>query len=405
MSHIINFWKDVNKTNLEQQVNCCGCSACENICPSSAISMCYDDEGFMYPLLKEEQCLDCGLCLRVCPVVNDCNEYQSYQQIYAGYSVDQQIISVSASGGFASELSRLIVQKGGVVFGVQNDDEYVKSRYSMAASLEDLSRFASSKYVQSEKGRIYTEVKQKLIEGKLVLFTGLPCDIAALKLFLRTEYDNLVTCELICMGVSSYKIAEDYKAWREKKKSARLVFVNARSKHCGWFVPHLEEHFSDGKKYYSTLYGTYYGHAMLTYNRPSCYECHYRGDVGVADFRIGDFWGVSKKDPFYNESGVSCIFVRTHKGRTLIKELGHSGFYLYEVEYNDAADNNMSFNVNKPSKYVELRHRFLLEYQRKGLVSACWNTANLGFLIKYLIPLKYAMQLKHLYHSIIDKQK
>ena len=405
MLHITNFWKDANNTHKDKQSQCCGCTACASICPVMAISMSYDKEGFLYPRLNEDLCLNCGRCLRVCPVYNECKDNNSYLQTYAGYSTDNEILSKSTSGGFATELSRLIISKGGLVFGVSYDENYVKARYSIAASIEDLLRFAGSKYIQAEKGPIFNEVKQNLLNGKLVLFTGLPCDIAALKLFLNKDYENLYTCELICMGVTSYKIAEDYKLWREKERNTSLVYLNARSKHNGWFVPHLEEHFSDGSKKYSTLFGTYYGRGFQIYNRSSCYECQYRGEVGLADFRIGDFWGIKKDDPYYNENGVSCIFVRTNKGMTLIKELGKVGFFLYQTDYLTATGNNMSSYTNKSLKYIKLKKRFLMEYQRKGLGSACWSTADLGFIIKYLLPLKYTKNLKHLYHLIIDKKK
>ena len=364
----------------------------------------YDKEGFLYPRVDENSCLDCGLCLKVCPVHNECKYSEPYLDTYAGYSTDRELLKECASGGFATELSRLFIQKGGVVFGVRYDESYTRAVYSIATSEDELLRFASSKYIQAEKGDIFLRVRDVLKKGTLVLFVGLPCDISALKLFLKHDYENLYTCELVCMGVTSYRIAEEYKRFTENKNKSKLSFINARSKVNGWFVPHLEEHFINGKKQCRTLFGSFFGHAFLVYNRPSCYSCQYRGTTGVADFRIGDFWGVQKSDTFWNEDGVSCIFVRSQKGKLLLNELKERGFYLCQTDYSYATDNNMSSYKNKSETHRIIRTKFRNEFINNGFLVACWKTASLGFLIKSIIPSRYAILLKRLYHVVIDKK-
>ena len=239
---------------------------------------------------------------------------------------------------------------------------------------------------------------------KTVLFVGCPCDVSALKLFLGKEYENLFTCELVCMGVTSYKIAEEYKEYTEKKNKAKLTFINARSKKNGWFVPHLEEHFDNGKTKLTTLFGSYYGYGFQVYNRPSCFQCRYRDKNGVADFRVGDFWGIKETDEFWNPNGVSCIFVRTERGLALLKEIEKRGFKLFETDYEKATVNNMSSLHNKAEKYIVLREKFARIYQEEGLVRACKKTESFSVKLKRMLPKRMRAFAKKIYHKLHDKK-
>lgn len=405
MSHISNIWLNDIQTNTERNVDCCGCGACYNICTKKAIIMKYDEEGFLYPVVNENVCNNCGLCTRVCPILNKCQENQ-YISVYGGYTSDSLILQNSTSGGIITEISKLIIQNKGTVFGVKYSQDYVKTEYSVAQTSEELNAFAYSKYVQSEKNNIFQQVKSELNNNKHVLFVGCPCDVAALKLYLGKDKDNLITCEVVCMGVTSYKIAEDYKKWSEKKNKSKIIFINARSKKKGWFVPHLEEHFENGKVKCSTLFGTYYGYGFQIFNRPSCLKCQYRGQVGEGDIRVGDYWGIKKTDLFWNPMGVSSIFVRTQKGLNIINELKNYRIILYDSNYETATRSNMSSYKNKSKKYIDLRNKFAQIYikERKGLISACCHTATISFWIKHYIPDEFHDFLKRIYHVICDKR-
>lgn len=384
---------------------CCGCGACENICPTKAIAMGYDNEGFLYPNLEQTKCVDCRACERVCPVKLDANKgYPDYLKTYAGYSTQKEVMEHCTSGGFATELSQLILQCGGVVFGVRYAEDYIKAEYVCVAQEEKLKALMSSKYIQSEKKDVFQTVKKMLLTKKTVLFVGCPCDVSALKLFLGKEYENLFTCELVCMGVTSYKIAEEYKEYTEKKNKAKLTFINARSKKNGWFVPHLEEHFDNGKTKLTTLFGSYYGYGFQVYNRPSCFQCRYRDKNGVADFRVGDFWGIKETDEFWNPNGVSCIFVRTERGLALLKEIEKRGFKLFETDYEKATVNNMSSLHNKAEKYIVLREKFARIYQEEGLVRACKKTESFSVKLKRMLPKRMRAFAKKIYHKLHDKK-
>lgn len=384
---------------------CSGCSACASVCHVGAIKMEYDKEGFIYPTLSEDKCVDCGACGRVCPINSaERIEKADYLRTFAGYSERDEVIRGCTSGGFATALSEMVIEDGGVVYGVKYADDFVKAEYTRVDNKDGLVALMGSKYVQSEKGDVFKSVKSDLSEGRGVLFVGCPCDVMALKGYLGRDYENLYTLELVCMGVTSYRIAEEYKKYTEKKNHARLVSVNARSKSRGWFVPTLEEKFDNGKTKYTTLFASYYGYGFQVYNRPSCFECRFRDKSGVADFRVGDFWGIKEGDDFFNKMGVSCIFVRSEKGLSMTSRLADRGFKLFETDYALATESNMSSTKNKAQKYVDLRERFAKVFLEKGLVPACRATASLSFKLKRVIPSGLQPALKKIYHKFVDKR-
>ena len=294
MTKINNFWKTEIETDYCSREKCCGCGACENACPKHAISMNYDKEGFLYPIVDSKKCIDCGKCIQVCPMINHPKQ-TSYLHAYAGYSKETSIIEKCASGGICTAISKYVIENGGVVFGVRYQEDYIKSEYSKAETLEELESFMTSKYVQSIKSNIFKEVKKELNNKRLVMFVGCPCDISSLCLFLKDKYENLITVELVCMGVTNYKVAEAYIHPRVKKWG-KLIHLNSKGKKYGWFVPQLEEKYENGKNFSKGFYGTYYGYGFTKFQRPSCSQCLYRGEVGRADIRVGDFWGIKKSD-------------------------------------------------------------------------------------------------------------
>lgn len=240
MAHIENFWSDRTTTDKTLRKTCCGCTACESICSRIAISMQADKEGFMYPVVNDDLCVDCGLCLKVCPVSNECEDKKPYVKSYGGYSTNERVINSCASGGIATALSIDTIRKGGVVFGVRFNDAYNASEYCVVRTEDELWELCSSKYIQPSKSGIHKIVKEELTKGIPVLFVGCPCDVAALHLFLRKDYDNLLTCELFCAGITSTKVLGAYRMFREKKMGARLVAFNVRNKEKGWFVQRIK---------------------------------------------------------------------------------------------------------------------------------------------------------------------
>ena len=402
MKHIKNFWSTTEISNKDNRHDCCGCSACESVCGKQAIVMKTDQEGFIYPVVNEELCVNCGLCLKVCPVSNPCKDTREYIKTFAGYSSNARLLDKCATGGIGTALSLSVIKEGGIVLGVQYAEDNKSVEYSVATTVDEVVKFAGSKYVQTCKLGVFKDVKQCLSAGKKVLFTGCPCDIAGLKNYLNKDYANLLTCELICAGITSAKVLHDYWSYSENHSKKRLLAVNMRHKLRGWFVTSLEETFSDGSKKYKNFYATYLGHAFLTFPRPSCLHCQYRGTSSMSDIKIGDFWGIKDSDEFWNPNGTSVIFVKTQKGLCALDKLEE--FKLFETSYNYATKGNPSALKNHGAFYVSLREKFEQIYiqEGKGLIAACKATASKGFWIKHFVPDVFHTKMKKVLHAFID---
>ena len=403
MAHIENFWSNTNTSNKTDRRECCGCTACESICGKKAITMRIDQEGFRYPVVNEDFCVDCGLCVKVCPVTNPCENKTPYLKSYGGYSTNERIIHSCASGGVATALSIATIEQGGIVFGVRFAEDYNSAEYVKVDSIEDLWSLCSSKYVQPSKSGIHALVKKKLLTGRQVLFIGCPCDVAGLKRYLHREYDNLLTCELFCAGVTTDRLLADYRTLRERKVGSKLVALNVRNKDKGWFVQHIKEEYENGKTFYKNHFGTYLGYGFLTFRRPSCYHCQYKQDTTYCDIKVGDFWGIKDSDPFWNPNGVSVILAKTQKGVSALEAL--TEFSLHETNYAKATMNNHGFMSNPGEALEAKRETFGRIFISKGLAKACKATAPLSFWIKYFVPSSFHSTMKKVYHAIIDKKQ
>ena len=201
--------------NIKVKQDCCGCSACMQICPKQSITMVTDNEGFLYPEVNNTTCIDCGLCEKVCPVLNQ-NDGSQPIEVYAAKNNNEQIRLKSSSGGIFTLLAEKIIAEGGVVFGAKfNTDWSVVHSYT--ETIDGLEDFRGSKYVQSSIGDNFLKAKQFLTDGRKVLFSGTPCQIAGLKHFLRKEYDNLLTIEVVCHGAPSPRVWKDYLEYRKER--------------------------------------------------------------------------------------------------------------------------------------------------------------------------------------------
>lgn len=401
MGHIENFWLDANTSNKTNRWECCGCTACESICGKQAITMHLDQEGFLYPRVDGNVCVDCGLCVKVCPITNQCEDRTPYIKSYGGYSTNERIINSCASGGVATALSIATIEKGGVVFGVQFNKDYRSAEYVKIDNIDALWSLCSSKYIQPSKSGMHDQVKRELLSGRQVLFVGCPCDVAGLKRFLRKEYENLLTCELFCAGVTTDKLLADYCTLRGKKTGSKLIEFNTRNKDKGWFVQHIKEVYENGKIFYKNHFGTYLGYGFLTFRRPSCYHCQYKQNITYCDIKVGDFWGIKDTDPFWNPKGVSVILAKTQKGISTLTALKE--FNLYEIDYTKATVNNHGFMTNPGEQLEVKRDEFGRLFESEGLEKACKATAPLSFWIKYYVPSSFHSTMKKIYHMIVDK--
>lgn len=336
---------------------CTGCLACINTCKHSAITIKEDHLGFYYPEINKKLCTECGLCSSACPILHPISLNEPLS-IYSGWSLNEKIRLSSSSGGAFSEIALPILEQGGVVFGCILNKDF-KAIHSFIENPADLHQLQRSKYVQSYVGNTFQEVRKFLRQGRKVLFSGTPCQIAGLYSFLKKTYDNLYTVDLICHGVPSPALWEEYKKYISKKENITINSILFRDKSISWIFYRtlIKGYTPKGKE--KTIKLSYYKDLWTRtflsdyYLRESCYQCPYCSTKRIADFTVADWWGykaTTPKDSKYQKKGVSLIFINTEKGKSLkIKDR----MYLNPRSIKEAILTNPSLlhAYGKPDKY------------------------------------------------------
>ena len=302
---------------VELDNSCTGCEACANICPVRAIVMAPDEEGFFKPTVNKEKCTNCGLCQSVCSAINFKSENLKEPQCYAAMA-DDSIRNVSSSGGVFTILANYVFEKNGYVCGAAFDEEW-KVKHIIIDNKDDLQKLRGSKYVQSEMGDIYKQIKSLLLDNKLVLFTGTPCQVSALKLFLVEKYKSLITVDLLCHGVPSYFVFRKY--LEESFDFDKIIDINFRDKFDrGWRCDDLAIRFSDSNRVTSNDY--FKGFHTNLYLRNSCTSCKYASMPRQGDLTLGDFWNIEKyRDDLNDVKGTSLVLTNTEKGIALFQNI------------------------------------------------------------------------------------
>lgn len=311
---------------ISDKSECCGCSACASVCAHNAIIMKPDAMGFLYPEVDVSKCVECGLCEKVCAFNDDYDKSLnlSVPEAYGARHKDMSEVETSRSGAAFIAISDWILKQGGIVYGAGYADHF-RVVHKRAVTKEERDEFKGSKYVQSDMGSIFRQVKQDLRDGRIVLFSGTPCQTAGLNSYIGKKYrENLYLVDIVCHGVPSPYIWRDYLSYIEKKYKKKVSVVNFRDKgEYGW-VAHKETFiFEDGEKItpeQSPYTDLFYKHIML---RQSCGSCHYCNTVRPSDITIADFWGVEKTNTEINKDnkGVSLLLVNTDKGYRVLEEI------------------------------------------------------------------------------------
>lgn len=356
--------------SIKHKQDCCGCSACVQRCPKQCISLHEDSEGFLYPEVDATRCIECGLCEKVCPII-----HQAYVRmplgVYAAKNPDEIVRMQSSSGGIFTMLAERIISEGGVVFGAGFDERW-EVVHSYVETKEALAKFRGSKYVQSKIGSTFQQAESFLKNGRKVLFSGTPCQIAGLKKYLRKEYDNLLAVDFICHGVPSPGVFRTYLQEEINQAFARqgdgknsvlhpciplvtesngleghgmeIQSIAFRDKRNGWkkygFALALSKASAAGEKNtvllsYKPLNKDLFMRGFLRdlYLRPSCYACPAKALKSESDLTLGDWWGIASIMPeIDDDKGISAVTANTAKGAEALHAIRAE---LHAVSYDD----------------------------------------------------------------------
>lgn len=311
---------------IKNKIDCCGCNACGDVCTHNAITFKADVEGFWYPEVDKEKCVDCGLCERVCPILKPVEHLERYQEpiVFAAYAKNEDIRMDSTSGGIHSTLAKVMYNKNAFIGGAVYKKDHT-CYHVVSDNPSMLPMIRSSKYLQSSMVGQYKEVKGLLDAGKEVLYCGTPCQIQALYKFLRKEYANLTTVDFICRGVNSPKVFLSYMNMLEKQYGSKATEIKFKSKKWGWHNFSLRVNFENGRQYCKDRWHDMFFIGYLQYGnfaRPSCYKCRFKGFPQEADITLADFWGIEKIDPSMDQDkGTSLVMVNSDKGLALFNEI------------------------------------------------------------------------------------
>lgn len=379
---------------IKAKSKCSGCHACAAICPNDCIRMVADEEGFWYPQIDKTQCIGCNLCEKVCPILRACpSTTDKVSAAYAALHKDESIRLKSSSGGIFTAIASHVLSQGGVVFGAAFNEQF-EVEHTYVERIEDLQKFRGSKYVQSKIGDTYKQAKEFLKEGRLVLFTGTPCQIGGLLSFLGKDYKNLITQDIICHGVPSPLAWEEYLKYRRGvAEEPRIKNIAFRAKDDGWKRFSMSFTFEKDIRYRQTLDKDPMMQAFLKNLclRPSCYECAFKNKVRASDITLADFWGIEKVMPeMDDDKGTSLVIVHSEKGKILFENIQET-IICKKVDLDSA----LAFNtmMTKSVALPKNRAKFMRNIQSK----------NFALVVKKYAKPKFLQRLKNKIKRILRR--
>ena len=350
--------------NVIDKNKCTGCMACKNICPKKAIIE-EKSNGFFYPKIKQEDCINCNLCSKICPVINNDAKSGSKIEAYCCINENENIRMKSSSGGVFTLIAQYVLQQKGVIFGSRFNSS-LEVIHDYIEKEEDLDLFRGSKYVQSEIGNSYIQVKQFLQQGRKVLFTGTPCQVEGLLAYLQKDYPNLYTQDFICHGVPSPEVWKKYIEYKEKQSGEKLKKVNFRTKNLkGWTQFQVKYTYSTKEEYVNHNDDPYMKLFLENFIlRESCYNCKFKKVERNSDITIADFWGINKINPEWNdEKGVSAVIVNSNKGREIFENI-KKNMKVLSVNIEDIAIHNSA--IYQSVKYNNKREEFFKDLDKEN---------------------------------------
>ena len=355
---------------------CCGCNACATICPTQAIQMIEDEVGQFYPRVDEEKCVGCSQCTKVCCEMNQVPQFMPLKTVAATYK-NKDISARSSSGGMFAALAEAVLNDEGIVYGTRFSDDF-KAEVIGIDSMKDLHLLQGSKYVRSSMGIIFFEVKEQLDSGRRVLFSGVPCQVAALRQYLHKEYENLLTIDIVCHGTPSNKMFLDYLNYVQRKGNKQITEFCFRDKDVGQDtvgkVVYKQNYF--GKVVYKQNYlkafkSSYYKLFLncVTF-RDNCYSCKFASPERVGDISLCDYWGIDETHPAFIETiseeglcGVSAVMINTDKGVRMMEEIKDQ---ILQIDTDYSSVRKFNPQLNYPSVHTAEHDLVMQLYAKQG---------------------------------------
>lgn len=367
---------------IKDKSKCSGCHSCMNICPKNCIEMKVDEEGFWYPAVDKEKCIECGLCEKRCPILNDMS-IENTPHAYACYNKDEEIRKESSSGGIFTLLASYTIDNGGIVYGVAFNQNF-EVEHIEVTNKQDLSKLRGSKYVQSKLGNTYSKIKEHLEQNRLVYFSGTPCQIDGLLCFLNRKYDNLICQDIVCHGVPSPRIWKHYLKDFDLEKNAQISF---RDKSTGWDTYSFSIK-QNNNSYKELSSQNEYMKVFLKdlCLRPSCYDCHSKSLHRNSDITLADFWGIKEVCPeMYDNKGTSLVFINSDKGKKLFDKISKD-IKCQEVNINKVVKYNTA--VYSSVKLPKKRSNFMSEIFDDSFDKVARKYTKFNKVLKYLNYIK-----------------
>ena len=341
---------------------CTGCMACRNACPRNAIIIEEDSHtGFLYPKINKELCINCNICKKVCPVINKLSENTSEIEVYACKNKNDAIRMKSSSGGIFTLIANYILKENGIVFGASFNENF-EVVHTWTDKEDGLEKFRGSKYLQSKIGDSFKEAKAFLDAGKKVLFTATPCQVEGLLTYLRKDYENLYTQDIICHGVPSPKVWRKYLESKKKLHNELPQKINFRKKEiAGWNSYHTNftySHFEENTHHAEDSYMKFF---LRNFDlRDTCYDCNFKKLKRKSDITVADFWGINNVRPEMNdEKGTSAILINSPKGKELFENIKNDVIFTKEcieciVQYNPSVVISSYYNEKRDDFFKDL---------------------------------------------------
>ena len=352
-------WKDnsFKHVDVSCKEDCCGCSACKSICPQKAIEMKEDEEGFLYPFIDEKKCTQCGACKRVCPIINEEKEKACEQYAYILNNKNDEIRKESTSGGFFTEIAKYTLKNNGVVYGASFIDKF-EVAHTKALKIDELVKYRNSKYVQSNLLNSFNEVRTYLNEGRLVCYSGTPCQIEGLQHFLNKEYENLITVDVVCRAVPSPKLLRKYISYVKKRflKGEEIEFISFRNKDKYGYKYTQMKIKSKNHKYESGIESDPYLRAFFEgySTRPSCAKCRFKKRYRKSDFTMWDCFNVENFNKKMDDNlGTTRVLIHTKKGKKIFDIISENFVFVEvnpDVAIKDSRELIKSTNRNGKAK-------------------------------------------------------